>query len=151
MNYTYFAARSDAVAAAVLNWPVGPYEPPTPAGAAGLLSEAIDGVGFSQELGHYARLVLGPGSDMDLEDWEHRIAATNDERLVVLRLPPALVRAVGDSDLGHLHGLVPVWAQYPYFADPDPSQRLHAFATALHRLCRAATENTGGVYCYGWA
>ncbi|WP_229074884.1 hypothetical protein [Actinoplanes sp. DH11] len=150
MNYTYFAARSDAAAVAVLTRDASPYEPPKPADA-GLLSEQIDGVGFSQELGHYARLVLGAGSDIDLEDWEYRIAAANDERRVMLRLPPVLVRAVADSDLDHLHSLVPAWAQFPYFADPDPARRLHAFATDLHRLCRTATGNAGGVYCYGYA
>ena len=150
MNYTYFAARSDAAAAAVLTWPRGVYKPPTDADAAGLLSEPVDGVQFSQELGRYAELVTGPGTDLDLEDWEHRIAATTDEREVILKVPPTLVRAVAGTDIDRLHSLVPAWAEFPDFADPDPNH-LRTFATDLHRLCRTATEATGGVYSYGWA
>ena len=69
----------------------------------------------------------------------------------MLLVPPALVRAVADTDLDHLHSLVPAWTRFPYFADPDPAARLHAFATELHRMCRLATEHTGGVYCFGFA
>jgi hypothetical protein len=150
VNYTYFAARGDTTAAAVLTWPRGLHKPPTDADAAGLLSEPIEGVGFSQELGRLAKLIMGTGTDIDLEDWEHRIAGFTIEGDVILKLPPTLVRAITDTDIDRLHSLVPAWAQWPHFADPDPD-RLRAFATDLHRLCRTATENTGGVYSYGWA
>ncbi|MEU4620509.1 hypothetical protein AB0G04_11100 [Actinoplanes sp. NPDC023801] len=148
MNYDYFAAPSDAAAMAILDRPGNPGQSPADAG---LLSELVDdGVGFSQELGYYARLILGSDTDIDLEDWEHRIDATPDERRVILRVPPILVRAIADTDIEHLHSLVPAWAQFPYFAERNPD-RLRTFATDLHRLCRTATEANGGVYSYGYA
>ncbi|GIF13969.1 hypothetical protein Ate01nite_40010 [Actinoplanes teichomyceticus] len=147
MNYSYFAARSDAAAIAVLDRPGSPGQS---SADAGLLSELVDGVGFSQDLGYYADLILGGGTDVDLEDWEHRIDATTDERRVILRVPPILVRAIADTDIEHLHSLVPAWAQFPHFAERNPD-RLRTFATDLHRLCRTATEANGGVYSYGWA
>lgn len=148
MDYSYFAARSDAAAAAVVTWPRGPHFPPTDADAAGLLSELVQGVQFSQELGRYAQLVLG--TEGDLEGGEHHIAGGPVDRKVVRRVPPVLVRAVAGAGIDRLHSLVPAWAEFPDFADPDPD-RLRAFATDLHRLCRTATEASGGVYSYGYA
>jgi hypothetical protein len=150
MNHTYFAARSDTAAVAVLTWPGGVHRPPGDAAAAGLLGDPVDGVQFSQELGRFADLVVDPAADLDLEDWEHRIAVTADERHVIIRVPPALVRTVADTDVERLHAVVPAWTTLEGFADPDPD-RLRAFVTDLRGLCRTAVEAGGGVYCNGRA
>jgi len=144
MNYTYFVARSDAAASSILTWFRSPHPPP----AEDPFAASIEGVGFSQELGRFAQLVMGGGSDLDLEDGEHRIATATDGRDVILKLPPILVRAIADSDLDRLHSLVPEWAEFPHFAVRDPDG-LRTFTTGLHRLCRTATD-AGGVYSHGW-
>jgi hypothetical protein len=148
MDYTYFAARSDAVAAAALDWPRGPQHPPTEKAAAGLLSEVVDGVQFSQELGRFAQLLTG--TDGDLEGGEHVVAEIRDGRGIMLRVPPALVRTIAETDAERLHGLVPEWAEFKDFAASDPD-RLRAFTDDLRRLCTAAVQAGGGVYSYGWA
>jgi hypothetical protein len=148
MDYSYFAARSDAAAAAVLGWPRGPQQPPTEEDAAGLLTDVVDGVQFSQELGRFRALLTG--EDGDLEDGEHVVAETDDERGVVLRVPADLVRTIAERDAGQLHALVGEWAKFEDFAAADP-ERLQAFTDDLQRLSRAAVEGGGGVYCHGWA
>ena len=148
MEYTYFAARSDEAAAAVLDWPRGPHEPPTEDAAAGLLSDAIAGVQFSQELGRLAALLTG--QDIDLEDGQHIVAETDDERGIVLRVPTDLMHVIASADATRLHGLIPKWAEFEDFADADPEE-LRTFVDNLQRLSRAAVDAGGGVYSEGWA
>ena len=57
MNYTYFAARSDA-AAAILDRPAVSRATSDD----GLLSDVIPGVQFSQEFGRFAELLAGDAS-----------------------------------------------------------------------------------------
>jgi hypothetical protein len=89
VDYTYFAARSDTAAAAVLDWPRGPQQPPTEEDAAGLLTDVVDGVQFSQELGRFKALLTGVNGD--LEDGEHVVAETDD----LQRLSRAAVEGAG--------------------------------------------------------
>jgi hypothetical protein len=149
MEYHYFAARTDAVAAAVVDWPRGPWQPPTEEDAGGLLTGVVEGVQFSQELGRFVALLVG-GEYTDLEDGEHVLAESRDERVVVLRLPAGVARTIAATDADRLHGLVPEWATFEDFADPDPDD-LTAFVDDLRDLCVAAVEAEGGVYSYGWA
>ncbi len=139
MNYDYFAARSDTAAVAVLDRPGPPSD--------GLLTSACAGVQFSQELGRFAALL---GVDVDLEDGEHIVAGADDDSNLVLRVPPDMTRAIADADASQLHALVPEWAQFEDFADPD-EDRLRAFADDLQRLSRTAIEAGGQVYSHGWA
>lgn len=148
MDYTYFAARSDRAAAEVLSWPRGPQAPPTEEAGAGLASDVVAGVQFSQELGRFAELLTGEVAD--LEDTEHIVAETDDEMSVVLRVPSDLTRAIASADAARLHGLIPTWSEFEDFADPDPD-RLRTFADDLQRLSRAAVDAGGGVYSHGWA
>jgi hypothetical protein len=148
MEYTYFAARSDTAAAAVLDWPRGPHVPPTQEAAAGLLSDVVAGVQFSQELGRFASLLTG--EVVDLEGGEHFVAETDDERGVVLRVPRELTHVIASTDAARLHGLIPEWAEFEDFGDVDPD-RLRTFADDLQRLSSAAVDAGGGVYSHGWA
>jgi hypothetical protein len=148
MEFTYFAARSDDAATAVLDWPRGPQSPPTAEAATDLLSDAVPGVQFSQELGRFATLLTGDG--VDLEDERHIVAETDDGMAVVNRVPADVTAAIAAADRERLHGLVPEWAEFEDFADPDP-ETLRAFADHLQRLSRAAVDAGGGVYAHGWA
>jgi hypothetical protein len=142
MHYTYFAARSEAAAAAVMN---------TPAGAVpddGVLSDAVPGVQFSQELGRFAALLTG--EDIDLEDGDLVVAETDDGMDIVCRVPTDLVRLIADAEPSRLHELVPEWSEFEDFADPD-QDRLRAFVDDLQRLTRAALQSGGGVYSHGSA
>jgi hypothetical protein len=145
MRYTYFAARSDTAATTVLRRPPDPGRPAATDDAAGLLSEIVDGVGFTVELDRFAELLTG--EKLDLEDGEHWVAATPDERSVIYRVPPDLVRTIANTDVERLHSLIPQWAEFPYLADPNPA-RLTTFATDLHRLSGTATAAAGGVYSH---
>jgi hypothetical protein len=147
MNYDYFAARSDSAAAAMLDRPGGPELSPAEREAAGLLTSVLAGVQFSQELG---RLVALLGKDVDLEDGEHIVAAVDDDSGLVFRLPADVTREIAHADAARLHALVPAWAEFEDFADPD-EDRLRAFADDLQRMSRTALDAGGQVYSHGWA
>lgn len=147
MNYDYFAARSDSAAAAMLERPGGPELSPDEREAAGLLTPVLAGVQFSQELGHFVALL---GKDVDLEDGEHIIAAVDDDAELALRVPADVTREIAHADAGRLHALVPAWAEFEDFADPD-EDRLRAFVDDLQRMSRTALDAGGQVYSHGWA
>jgi hypothetical protein len=138
MNYFYFAARSDAIAADLMDRPDGQ----------DLLADRVPGVQFSQEFGRFAELLTG--EDVDFEDEEFIVAETDDGTAIVCRVPADLVRTIADADAPRLHALVPEWSEFEDFADPDPGP-LHAFVDELQRLSRVAAEAGGGVYVVGWA
>ena len=90
MNYSYFAARSDEAAAAVLDWPVVTQVPGADHDLAGLLSDVVRGVQFTQQFGHFAELLTG--EEVDFESDEVVVAETDDETGIVFRVPADLAR-----------------------------------------------------------
>jgi hypothetical protein len=148
MNYTYFAARSDEAAAAVLDQPIISQSPSADHEVEGLLSDVVPGVQFSQEFGRFAELLIG--ERVDFEDEAFIVAETDDEMGIVSRVPADLARVIADADPSRLHELVPAWSEFEDFADPN-EDRLRAFVDELQRLARIAVEAGGGVYSHGCA
>ena len=148
MNYSYFAARCDEAAAAVLDWPVVTQIPGADHDLAGLLSDVVRGVQFTQAFGRFAELLTG--EEVDFESDEVVVAETDDETGIVFRVPADLVRVIATADVTRLYGLVPEWSQLRDFADPDQDQ-LREFVDDLQHLARIAERAGGGMYSHGCA
>jgi hypothetical protein len=140
--FDYFAAPTDAAAAAVIDRPGGP--------AATYPTVADTGIDPEVQCGTLEELLTGRSYDEISEDprWGEPIAAQGGGERLVQRLTDGLLDALAGADAARLAEVAVPWAETEEFWGQGDPEVLAGVLVSLSALVRDARVRGESVYCY---
>jgi hypothetical protein len=139
--FDYFAAPTDAAAAAVLDQPAGP---------AGIYPTVADmGIDPDVQCGTLEELLTGRPYDEIAEDpaWGEPLAVVDGGERLVQRLTDGLLDALAQADAARLAEVAVPWAETEEFWGQGDPEVLTGLLVALSALVRDARGRGESVYC----
>lgn len=153
----YFEARSDAEAAATIDWVGGPAQPEakrsllrrTKSSTPGFEVVDLGGVEPTVQMGTLEEILTGRSFEDILDDTDDAIVADRDggERLVV-RLTPGLQVALATATDSRLREAAVPWSETEEFGGLGDPEDLAEGLTELAALARRASANGSRLYCW---